>query len=329
MNATIPSSALPPNWPPLNRKMTELTTDIQRALQNAIGEANNAFSQSTTTGTGPSHSHAGKRKKRTRDLGDEGESEVEPEWVGGSVGGKKKDKEKKKKRGRKQRVEDAGEDEGQGTGKEHVDIEETTALDHPPHHQQPHYLTYPPSQMGYSYPPPQPSADSTNQTLFPLPDLAFTSPEDILRAIQYQDLDIDMSKIANVLKTLGEAAAAASVQSHSQTQTAGAVPAPPPPPLNQVPSTAGDILISAGSGEPKQVKPSRNAIDMSAVTAGGVGVGQEVNVDHSYLLANKWMNAGKLAEMVKHQGKSLVSPVSLSPYVSSSETKNDALMHLI
>jgi hypothetical protein len=26
-------------------------------------------------------------------------------------------------------------------------------------------------------------------------------------------------------------------------------------------------------------------------------------VDHAYLLANKWMNAGKLAEMVKTQGE--------------------------
>jgi hypothetical protein len=43
---------------------------------------------------------------------------------------------------------------------------------------------------------------------------------------------------------------------------------------------------------------------MSLAVAGGGGQ-DHINPDHAYLLANKWMNAGKLAEMVKNQGERL------------------------
>jgi len=134
----------------------------------------------------------------------------------------------------------------------------------------------------------------------PLNDLAFGSNEDVLRALQ----DLDMAKIANVLKTLGEAAEAANIQnphlaSYPVGQPLATAAQEPPPPLNQVPSTAGDILTSASTGEPKQIKPTHNRVDMSAL-----GPEQNVNsADHAYLLANKWMNAGKLKEMVRNHGE--------------------------
>jgi predicted nucleic acid-binding Zn ribbon protein len=146
----------------------------------------------------------------------------------------------------------------------------------------------------------------------PLNDLTSGSNEDILRNMQ--DLDLDMGKIANVLRTLSEAAAAANANNVKQSQqqhqagflggqASSTTAIPPPPALNQVPSTAGDILTSASSGEPKQTKPTHNRVDMSLPAPAE----QNANsADHAYLLANKWMNAGKLAEMVKSQGECLL-----------------------
>jgi len=354
-----------------------LTSDIQRALQNAIGEANNAFSESTA------NAPIKKRKKRTRDVDDEGETEVEVELDGqakekrrkrkkdkkGSVeeqqetlpnteetttepAKKKKNKSKKKDKG-KQRAE--AHDTGipppphavyapfdlQGasasnppastaaflsalvTAASDTDGHPSQSLPQYDHASQPsQYMSYPPPPMGYSYPAPQYDAQSSSAqgpsqhqqphpSLFatpmdlPLNDLAFGSNEDILRVLQ----DLDMGKIANVLKTLGEAAAAANINNppHVQQHQTGFLGGPSssaaaqeaPPPLNQVPSTAGDILTSASSGEPKQTKPTHNRVDLSLSVPE-----QSVNsADHAYLLANKWMNAGKLAEMVKNQGE--------------------------
>lgn len=373
-----------------------LTSDIQRALQDAIGEANNAFSQTTSTSIKKK-----KKKKRARDITDGGESQADDD--GRSLGEKKK---KKKQR----LLEDAVADEDSGLpteettelrkkkkskkkGKEkqnmsavssHQPIEHTgfppqtvytqnpfdlqvaspnkapastaaflSALvtaaseetqqqqllqaqsqghqpvaqyDHSQQQAHPHYM---PFQIGYPYQHPpqyegQPSSSSEQQqhsSLFPTPmgvplnELANGSNEDILRALQ----DLDMSKIANVLKTLGEAAAAANVPHHPQYQPAFLggpsthnLTAPPPPPLNQVPSTAGDILLHSTSVDPKlphqmgaqQVlqQPARQAhnrvLDMSLP-----GPEQQISADHAWILANKWLNAAKLAEMVKTQGK--------------------------
>ena len=358
--------------------MSLTSEDIQRALQNAIGEANNAFSIPNTA------ANKKKKKKRTRDVDDEGVSDVEGE-VDGQVTEKRREKKKGKKgvteeeqqilpnseetsteptTKKKSKRKDKGKHRAETTAAfppqtvytpNQFDLQGASASDPPastaaflsalvtaaseetqsqvsqPQYnhvsQSPQYMSYPPPPMGYSYPathydgqassvPQQQPASQQQQhpSLFstpmgvPLNDLAFGSNEDILRALQ----DLDMAKIANVLKTLGEAAAAANVQNphNSQVHPPGFLGGPPsstatqdlqapPPPLNQVPSTAGDILTSASSGEPKQTKPTRNRVDMSLL-----GPEQRVNTaDHAYLLANKWMNAGKLAEMVKSQGE--------------------------
>jgi hypothetical protein len=360
--------------------MALASEDIQRALQNAIGEANNAFSIPNTAASKK------KKKKRTRDVDDEGESDV-----GGGVDGQVTEKRRDKKKGKKGVAEEERQilPNGEETSTEPTTKKKSKRKDKSKHRaetttgfppqtvytpnqfdlqgasasnppastaaflsalvtaaseetqgqsqvsqpqydhvsQSPQYMSYPPPPMGYSYPaphydgqassapPPTPaSQQQQHPSLFstpmgvPLNDLAFGSNEDILRALQ----DLDMAKIANVLKTLGEAAAAANVQNphNSQVHPPGFLGGPlssaatqdlqaPPPPLNQVPSTAGDILTSANSGEPKQTKPTRNRVDMSLL-----GPEQHANTgDHAYLLANKWMNAGKLAEMVKSQGE--------------------------
>jgi Myb-like DNA-binding protein REB1 len=128
-------------------------------------------------------------------------------------------------------------------------------------------------------------------TGLPLQELSFGSNEDILRVFQ----DLDLTKIANVLKTLGEAAAAANVP-------LGAPPVfmPPPPqqvaltPLGQVPTDSGAIL-----GHPvKHTKDQghRRKLDL--------GSEQHANPEHAQWLATKWMNAAKLAELVKTHGAS-------------------------
>lgn len=371
-----------------------LTSDIQRALQNAIGEANNAFSQATAIPLKK------KNKKRARDVLDDGETEVEVD-AGRQV---TKEKRREKKKSKKNAVEEEGQqqpqeetmqttvteptkkkkkskkkDKGKQPAENNADLPShpvyapfdlqgasapnhpassdaflsalvTAASEgtnpsgeapglgssqaHPQYTHAPHatqYMPYPQPPMPYSYFSPQYSGQSSTSSqapptsqqqphpsLFSLPmgvplnDLALGSNEDILRNMQ--ELDLDMGKIANVLRTLSEAAAAANANNAKQSQqqhqggflggqALSTTDIAPPPALNQVPTTAGDILTSASTGEPKQTKPIRNRVDMSLPAPAE----QNVNsADHTYLLANKWMNAGKLAEMVKSQGEYLL-----------------------
>ncbi|KAH7887607.1 hypothetical protein F5I97DRAFT_1805530 [Phlebopus sp. FC_14] len=69
-----------------------------------------------------------------------------------------------------------------------------------------------------------------------------------------------------------------------------AIPQPP----SSVPSaSSGPVLSSA----PRSTKSShKRVLDMSLPGP------EKINPDHAYMLANKWMNASKLAELVKTQG---------------------------
>lgn len=362
--------------------MSALTSDIERALQNAIGEANNAFSVPEDT-AGPGDRQK-KGKKRAR------EDDNEPDVDANTEKHKRKDKKKKKK---KQAIgEEQVEGDQQGTElvadelpkkkkkKSKRDKDKQPAVAPPAEEQEASAFTseaaFPQSQydsqtasssnpdpasnaaflsalvtaasesqhasnetqhqgqqgqympyqpMGYQYPQfghDQPPASSFQQqeqqaSMYsapmgvPLNDLAYGSNEDILRALQ----DLDMTKIANVLKTLGEAAAAANIH-QPQPHPPGFLGAPPgqgntapPPPVNQRPTTAGDILLNSSSVDPKpsqqdrpqsssQSRPGHNRVlDMNLP-----GPEQHMDANHAYILANKWMNANKLAEMVKNQG---------------------------
>ncbi|KAF9464388.1 hypothetical protein BDZ94DRAFT_1162036 [Collybia nuda] len=67
-------------------------------------------------------------------------------------------------------------------------------------------------------------------------------------------------------------------------------------PLGQVPVTSGAILGFA-SQEPNTSTGHRRTLDMTLP-----GTEHHTRADHAYLLANKWLNAGKLSELVRTEG---------------------------
>lgn len=323
--------------------MASLTSDIQRALQLAVGEANNPFIQS--------QSHRTSKKKRTRndsaedaDLGTR-DKKKKCKSISSPDGNalvsqsppsqhpkepSKKDKEKATEvphplPGEIDQQEISVDSQHASSAAflnavvaaasatsdaQPMEIpyqatppyqDQQILSDQPsPYIQYPavHYDFHDPSQFGQ--PPPQ------GHPIFPapggpLPDFHFASNDDIIRALQ----DMDMSKIASVLKSLGDAAAA-----NSSANNPPAFAPPPLPPLSattivrsqsqtDLPSTStGPVLSSV----PKSTKSShKRVLDMSLPGP------DHTNPEHAHMLANKWMNASKLAELVKTQGKRVVA----------------------
>ena len=135
----------------------------------------------------------------------------------------------------------------------------------------------------------------------PFSQLAFGSNEDVLRALQ----DLDITKIASVLKTLGEAAAAADAPNPaSQVNIIPSELQPPPSAPWQVP-VASNVTLGI---PPKQssTSASKNSLNMNSP-----GREQHTNPDHAYLLANKWLNATKLAELVRNEGLTCISELDI------------------
>ncbi|GLB33968.1 putative myb-like DNA-binding domain containing potein [Lyophyllum shimeji] len=157
---------------------------------------------------------------------------------------------------------------------------------HPPPH---HFMPYPFMPYGYGPQPYMPPNAMQPSTLFPTPanlalgELNFASNDDVLRALQA----LDVSKITNALRNLGDVTPAANESSSAN---------PPSTPLGQVPVASGAILglPSEGQGAPGR---QRRTIDMRLP-----GTEHQTSPDHAYLLANKWLNASKLAELVKTEG---------------------------
>jgi len=290
--------------------MASLTSDIQRALQLAVGEANHPFIQSQSS-----------NKKRTRN--------DEPA----------QDKKKKKKKSTKEpsnKDNDVAHPLPAEIDQQNISVDSHHAssaaflnavvaaasatsdvqpMEIPPYQTTPPYqdqqilpdqpspyIQYTPVHYGFhdpsqfAQPPPQ------GHPIFPglgapLPDFNFASNDDIIRALQ----DMDVSKIASVLKSLGDAAAA----NVSVTNPPAFVPPSLPPlqantivrsqPQVDLPSTStGPVLSSV----PKSTKSShKRVLDMSLPGP------EQINPDHAHMLANKWMNASKLAELVKTQGR--------------------------
>ena len=160
------------------------------------------------------------------------------------------------------------------------------------------FMSYPPMQYGY---PPGPFEPHGAPNGFAPPaaggstafsELAFGSNEDLLRALQ----DLDMSKIANVLKSLGEAASANGPTFAPQL---GFMPSqldqlPQAPPVKQIAAASNSIL---GIPPTTSSTSHRRTINMNLS-----GNDQHANPDHAHLLANKWLNASKLAELVRDEG---------------------------
>ncbi|THH28412.1 hypothetical protein EUX98_g5777 [Antrodiella citrinella] len=168
---------------------------------------------------------------------------------------------------------------------------------------QPHY-PYSQPPLGYAYPLPPPNAvygqaPPTLPAMPPLPDipglsLSDLSPEDLLRTLQ----ELDISKIALVLKSLGDAAAATNTQLNILPSYITGPP-PGPPPVRQRP-VRSDIIL----GRPP--KPTKGASKRPplppSLSTTPLQPGDEGNPEHAHMLANVWMNASKLSEMVNKQG---------------------------
>ncbi|KAJ7240321.1 hypothetical protein B0H12DRAFT_1024784 [Mycena haematopus] len=141
--------------------------------------------------------------------------------------------------------------------------------------------------MAYSppyFPGAQPSTSSLFPTLStPFPDLAIGSNEDVLRALQ----NLDISKIAGVLKTLTDAADAANI----------------PIPTTAIPSTSiQPPPIASTSGSASGSKPRNShqrTLDMALASSSS---DSPSHPGHAHLLANKWMGPSKLAELVASEG---------------------------
>ena len=314
-----------------------LTSDIQRALQLAVGEANNPFIQSQSNRTS--------KKKRPRNdvTSDDGRGKTKKKKSSSSDGSisqipasldPKEPPDKSKGKGKEVAhplpaeidQQDIPVDSQHASSAAFLNAVVAAAsatsnvqpMEIPPYQATPPYqdqqilpdqpspyIQYPPVHYGFhdpsqfGQPPPQ------GHPIFPglgapLPDFNFASNDDIIRALQ----DMDVSKIASVLKSLGDAAAA----NASVTNPPAFVPPPLPPlPANTVvrsqpqvdlPSTpTGPVLSSV----PKSTKSShKRVLDMSLPGP------EHTNPEHAHMLANKWMNASKLAELVKTQGKRVV-----------------------
>ena len=163
---------------------------------------------------------------------------------------------------------------------------------------QPHrpFASYPYPCFGspafHSDPAQAPSAfpSAANLGGVPFSQLAFGSNEDVLRALQ----ELDITKIASVLKTLGDAAVNANAPKFASQVNSMPSEQPPPPAVWQVPATSNVIL-----GIPPKPSTSGNKILLNMSLPGNE---QHTNPDHAYLLANKWLNATKLAELVRDEG---------------------------
>ncbi|CAA7260050.1 unnamed protein product [Cyclocybe aegerita] len=158
-----------------------------------------------------------------------------------------------------------------------------------------HFMPYPPPMhFGFPMAPPgtfDPSAPQPSNA-FPGPpphgntfsELSFGSNEEVLRALQ----ELDMSKIANVLRTLGDAPTAPQLSFTPQQLDQLS-----PPDLQQL-ATSSNALLG--------VPAKSNAGHKRLINMAMPGNEQPGNINHAHLLANKWLGASKLAELVRTEG---------------------------
>ena len=305
--------------------MASLTSDIQRALQLAVGEANNPFVQSQSQRT--------PKKKRTRNDAASPDKKKKKKKSSSSPDGalisqSKSDKDKDIDKDIAQPLSTDISQQDISVDSQHASsaaflnavvaaasaTSDAQSLEIAPFQPTPFqdlpdqpssYIQYPPVHYGF-HDPSQLDQSPQGNPIFPtiggpLPDFQFASNDDLIRALQ----DMDVSKIASVLKSLGDAAAA----NASLTGPLPFVPPPPhpltanpiarPQPQLGMPSTSTSSVLSS---MPKSTKSShKRVLDMSLPGP------EQANTEHAHILANKWMNASKLAELVKTQGKRVVT----------------------
>lgn len=368
---------------------TPLPADLHRALEQAVGNANNAADVSrkkkskrardedsvadTASASGDAPNAKKKKKGRSHTFEDaplgeretsiaqtEGFASVTPEGEGEaeSSGEPSKKKSKKSKKSKeKETAEESTQDVSETQPAESsssVDLATSSAdflnavvaaasaTSEQPSAQPPYdpsipspaqYLPYPlqqPEFDQYNYPPspghlPPYHANAHGQAPPPMfpdpnslpPELNFTSSEDLLRSLQ----EFDLSKVMHILRSLGDAANAANVSVTMPTQTGP--PLAPPPVVNK-PMRSEAILggpprsrrPSQGQGQASAhmpLPPAPHAPPMAPMPPPPLPqpLSQEGNPEHAHMLANVWMNAQKLADMVKKEGK--VSSATCAP----------------
>lgn len=325
-----------------------LAIDVQRALQQAIVDANDAAHLSKKKGKNRARDdHIGdgeragevtaKKRKKSKHQGEgvAGESHPVLDVVtvlesGGAVADeatdmpkKKKHKKKDKDKG-KQRTEPAQDDM---QAEEPVSVPQPAPVDdlgassedflsavvaaasatshmHPAG-DFPHPIQYSDSMLQYppgpgEFPPFGGPSQMFHSSVdgVELPDLSLVSSEYLLQTLQ----NLDISQITSVLKSLGDNGAAFP----SLNITPSYVPLPQPagpPPVKQTSARSVAIL----GRHPKQVKASgqsTRSLPPPALPPPIVSPDED-NPDHAHMLANVWMNASKLAQMVRTHGEIL------------------------
>ena len=304
----------------------ELSSEIQRALQQAVGQVNNAFTshqlidQPKTTkrkrGNDKEGREAIKQNKKNKKAASDA-AHVSPREISSistshrsSAQSQRGEKATSKRRSRavpnptntNESLVPPSPSPSQSQSPESLlNAVVSAASATSSHPDSPYNLSQPcfDPQSSSSYPyPTMPNDLSLNAGAFQLPDslsnttvpdLDYASNDDILRALQ----DLDVTKITTVLKTLGEAAAAANVPLNLTSL---------PSTLLQRPHTATPIdptlsnsTAIAESPAPRVPQHHRRLVDTRRESLD--------HSDHAVLLATKWLNAQKLAELAKTQGQ--------------------------
>ena len=122
-----------------------------------------------------------------------------------------------------------------------------------------------------------------------VPDLNYASNDDILLALQ----DLDVTKIATVLKTLGEAAATANVPLNLTSLPSTLLQRPHA--ATPIDPTLSNSTAVAENSVPRVPQHHRRRIDTPRELL--------EHSDHAILLATKWLNPQKLAELAKIEGQ--------------------------
>ncbi|KAH9179777.1 hypothetical protein EDB89DRAFT_1923153 [Lactarius sanguifluus] len=272
----------------------ELSSDIQRALQQAVGQANNAFiSHQVADQSMPT------KRKRTREKPPAGVVEV--------VNQKKRKKriaeinpvhnrKKGEKRRRKQSTQvttevsdinelpvsssDISSQSQPPTAFLNAIVAAASATAAPPGHSSDfsHTCFDAPSSSSYPY--------STSASDPPPNAAAFQPPVSFSTVA-----DLDVTKIATVLKTLGEAAAAANIPVTSLSSIITQRPLPTPTRT----TPPNPVVITE--------RPMRRVSQHNRRNANGSSQQEPLaHSDHADLLATKWLSANKLSELAKTQG---------------------------
>lgn len=130
-------------------------------------------------------------------------------------------------------------------------------------------------------------------------DLNYASNDDILCALQ----DLDVTKIATVLKTLGEAAAAANVPLNITSLPSTILQRPHT--ATPIDPTLSNSTAVPDSSAPRVPQHHRRLVDTRQESLD--------HSDHAVLLATKWLNPQKLGELAKTQGQCYtMSPLARS-----------------